>query len=301
MVARTACGSTCCGARRSPNSTSPQRLVLAALIPELSEEVVHLDDPNRLYDAVVQVLASIAERAPLVVLLDDVHWLDEQSLALLHFAVRHLADLDVAFVASARGGELDDNVACGRVVAALRRDDALVDLEVGPLAPGTIAELTEPIAPGADTSSIAAATNGNPLFALEMARALARGDEPLSKIDALIGDRLARPRRARAARSCRGSRRLVAGVPPSVLEQLADADRADLVGPFGDLERHGVLHADDDGSVDFAHDLVRTAAYARCRRRGARCCTPGSRRSSVSRRPRRQPGRRHRAARRRRR
>jgi DNA-binding SARP family transcriptional activator len=239
-----------------------QKAVLAALIPELSEEVVQLDDSSRLYDVVVHVLASIAERAPLVVLLDDLHWVDEQSLALLHFTVRQLADLDVSFLASARAAELDDNIACVRVIGALRRDGAVVGLGIGPLAPDTIAELTAPIAPGADTAGIAAVTNGNPLYALEMARALARGDEPLSRIDALIGDRLARLDESASA--------LVLwvaafgrGVPPSVLAQLADTDGAELVGPLSDLERHGVLRADADGGVDFVHDLVRTTAYAR--------------------------------------
>ena len=76
-----------------PELDRAQKAVLASLIPEVSEDVAQLDDPSRLYDAVAYVLASMAGRAPLVVLLDDLHWVDEQSLALLHFAVRHLADV----------------------------------------------------------------------------------------------------------------------------------------------------------------------------------------------------------------
>ena len=79
-------------------------------------------------------------------------WLDEPSFMLLHFAVRHLASSGVAFVVAARPAELEENRASGPVVQALRRDDALTELFLGPLAPATIAELTEPIAPGADTA-----------------------------------------------------------------------------------------------------------------------------------------------------
>ena len=238
------------------------RAALAPLLPELSEAPLQLDDPNRLYDAVALLLGKLAEEAPLAVLVDDVQWLDEPSFMLLHFAVRHLAG-SVAFVVAARPAELEENRASAAVVQALRRDDALSELFLGPLAPATIAELTEPIAPGADTQEIARATHGNPLFALEMARALARGDEPLTgRVDALISDRLARLDDSTSA--------LVPwvaafgrGVPPAVLAQLVERQPAKLFEPIGILERHGVLRSDDNGHIDFVHDLVRRAAYRR--------------------------------------
>jgi DNA-binding SARP family transcriptional activator len=238
------------------------RAALAPLLPELSEAPLQLDDPNRLYDAVALLLGKLAEEAPLAVLVDDVQWLDEPSFMLLHFAVRQLAG-SVAFVVAARQAELEENRASAVVVRALRRDDALSELFLGPLAPSTIAELTEPIAPGADTQEIARATHGNPLFALEMARALARGDEPgTGRVDALISDRLARLDDSASA--------LVPwvaafgrGVPPAVLAQLVERQPAKLFEAIGILERHGVLRSDGNGHIDFAHDLVRRAAYRR--------------------------------------
>jgi DNA-binding SARP family transcriptional activator/tetratricopeptide (TPR) repeat protein len=238
-----------------------ERVRLGPLLPELSDEPCDLDEPNRLYDAVVQVLASLAKDHPVAVMLDDIHWLDEASGALLHFAVRRLADADVAFVATARVAELDDNSACRRVIEALRREDELHELPIGPLASSTIAELTEQIAPGADSSRIAAATNGNPLFAVEMAKAVARGEEPLSnRVDALIGDRLARldehalalvPWAAAFGRA----------LAPNLLAAIANREPAELFEALAELERHGVLRSDANGDVDFVHDLVRTAAY----------------------------------------
>jgi tetratricopeptide (TPR) repeat protein len=44
---------------------------------------------------------------------------------------------------------------------------------------------------------------------------------------------------------------------------VADRDPVELFAALGDLERHGVLRADENGDVDFVHDLVRTAAYQR--------------------------------------
>ncbi|HZQ77740.1 MAG TPA: BTAD domain-containing putative transcriptional regulator [Acidimicrobiia bacterium] len=236
---------------------------LAPLLPELSAERIDLDDAGRLYDAVAALLTQLAERGPVVVLLDDVHWLDEPSAALLHFAVRRLAGRDVAFVATARSGELDDNVACRRVVEALRRDDVLTELPVGPLAVSTIADLTRPIAPDADPVRIARASNGNPLLALEMARALARGDDPLSsRLDGLIADRLGRLSED-AATLVPWLAAFARGIDAALLAEAVEAEATDLFAPLGELERHGVIRPGDDGTYGFSHDLVRDAAYRR--------------------------------------
>ena len=238
------------------------RIGLAALLPELGDAPVELDDPNRLYDAVVRLVRRLAEGGPVAVLMDDVHWLDDPSLALLHFVIRRSADVDVAFLATARPAELDDRASSAGVVQALRRDDKLTKLFVGPLTPVVIAQLTEPIAPGADSDHIARATHGNPLFALEVARALAHGDDPLSRrLDALITDRLARLD-DRATALVPWVAAFGRSVPPSVLAVLVGREPAALFEPLGDLERRGVLRADDEGRIEFVHDLVRQAAYA---------------------------------------
>ena len=110
---------------------------------------------------------------------------------------------------------------------------------------------------------IVRASHGNPLFALEMARAVERGDDPLSgHVDALIGDRLAMlseqgaaliPWLAAFGRS----------ISPAVLAAAMDQEPADLLDPLEDLEAHGIVVAGLDGNYDFAHDLVRDAAYRR--------------------------------------
>jgi tetratricopeptide (TPR) repeat protein len=239
------------------------RTDLTPLLPELGPERVDLDDPGRLYDAVVALVSHLAATARTAVLLDDLHWVDEPSTALLHFAVRRLADQGVAFLATARSAELEDNVACRRVVQALRRDDLLVDLPVGPLQASTIADLTRPIAPDADAARIAQASNGNPLLALEMARALARGEEPLSsRLDALIADRLGRLGDA-AAQLVPWLAAFGRSINPALLADAVDREPADIFDSLGELERHGVLHPSADGAYGFTHDLVRTAAYKR--------------------------------------
>jgi hypothetical protein len=83
-----------------------------------------------------------------------------------------------------------------------------------------------------------------------------------SRVDALVGDRLARlGERAKALVPWLAA--LGRDVPPSLLAQLVEREPAELFESIGDLERHGVLRANDDGNVEFVHDVVRTAAYKR--------------------------------------
>jgi DNA-binding SARP family transcriptional activator len=235
---------------------------LAPLLPELGSERSDVD-PARLHDAVTAALVAMAGDTTVTVLLDDLHWLDESSASLLQYVTRRVEGHAVALVAASRVAELDANSSASRLLGALRRSEQLNSIALGPLDTTAIAVLTDPIAPGADAASIAQASNGNPLFAIEMARGLARGDDALSsRLDALLGDRL--------SRLSTGAAMLVPwlaafgrGAEPAVLADVVNRPVEELVEPLGEMEHHGVLQVLADGTYDFNHDLVRTAAYKR--------------------------------------
>ncbi|NJK75182.1 MAG: AAA family ATPase, partial [Microcoleus sp. SU_5_6] len=121
------------------NANIPPELHL--LLPELARSTpsapdrppAHLPDRSHLFDAVVQLLVESADRAPVMVILDDVQWIDEASSALLHYAIRLLSHSPVRFACTWRSGELEENPALGRVVQALRRDRRLQTIELHPL------------------------------------------------------------------------------------------------------------------------------------------------------------------------
>jgi DNA-binding SARP family transcriptional activator len=66
---------------------------LSRLLPELQVRYPDLPTPTedeliakgRLFEAVAQLLGALAQRAPLVLLVDDLQWVDEASLDLLHY------------------------------------------------------------------------------------------------------------------------------------------------------------------------------------------------------------------------
>ncbi|MEG4056904.1 MULTISPECIES: BTAD domain-containing putative transcriptional regulator [unclassified Microcoleus] len=67
---------------------------LGFLLPELGQPapaspdmpLAPLRERSHLFDAVVQLLAECADRTPVLVILDDIQWIDEASSALLHYA-----------------------------------------------------------------------------------------------------------------------------------------------------------------------------------------------------------------------
>jgi DNA-binding SARP family transcriptional activator len=251
--------------RSAPLPPLPDRLRsdLTPLLPELSGAPTDLEDERRLYDAVAALLALLAGAGQLVVVLDDVHWLDEASAGLLHFTIRALGGKGVVFATSARAGELEANTTVRRLVRDLDRHGQLASAVVPPLPPDAVRTLSESVAAGVDPSPVVAASNGNPLLVVEMARALARGEDLVSnRVDALIDERL-------------GSLGDVAGslvpwlaafgrdVAPGLLADLAGLPTADLLPPLEELERHGILRATPDGTYDFGHDLVREVSYRR--------------------------------------
>lgn len=251
--------------RSLPLPPLPERLRsdLASLLPELSGEPSDLEDERRLYDAVAALLALLAGTGPLAVVLDDIHWLDEASAGLLHFTLRALGGNGVVFATAARTGELEANTTVRRLVRDLDRRDQLVSTTLLPLPPDAVRTLTEAVAAGVDPSPVVAAGNGNPLLVVEMARALARGEDLVSgRVDALIGDRLDGlgdvagslvPWLAAFGRD----------VAPGLLGTIAGLPLADLLSALAELERHGILRVTADGTYDFSHDLVREVSYRR--------------------------------------
>src|SRR5205807_1204791 len=81
---------------------------LSRLVPELSRRVGPLDEPPpaepeleryRLFDAVASLLAAESRRAPVVLLLEDLHWADQPTLLLLRHLARWPEPTAVAIVA----------------------------------------------------------------------------------------------------------------------------------------------------------------------------------------------------------
>lgn len=127
----------------------------------------------QLVDAVVALLDAAARRRPLLVVLEDLHWADQESLHLLELVAAHLRDAPVAFVVTIR---LPNDVADdpgGHLLAGLARLGAhrvtLRGLDADDVRT-YIAEATGRTVSAELASAVAERTDGNPFYITEMVR-----------------------------------------------------------------------------------------------------------------------------------
>lgn len=238
------------------------RSALSPLLPQWGDG--SLADRQELFEGVVALLAKLGAEAPVTLILDDLHWLDEASAALLHFAIReHGAGSRVSFATAGRTIELEENAAVRGLVRALRRARRITELELGPLDTGSTAMLARAIAPGADARRVYADSGGNPLYTIEVARALARqGASTTDTLDRLIAERLADlPPSARELLPWAAA--LGRSFDLELLSRVVEVKPTELTHQIAELERHRVLQPTDpsSGAYDFTHDLIREGAY----------------------------------------
>ena len=205
------------------------------------------------------LLAAAAERQPLLVVVDDVHWLDRPSADALRFAVRRLLADKVAVVVATRVEKGAEGVLPGAeeiVLAPLGLDTAqsLLEDAVGHTIP---AEVMHPLH---------AATHGNPLALVELPEILTPGQllghEPLA--DPLpAGAGVERAFAGRAERLPAATRRALLLLALATVDRLEVVARAlaglglgtDVLEPAEDAR----LVEIEAARVRFRHPLVRSA------------------------------------------
>jgi DNA-binding CsgD family transcriptional regulator len=220
-------------------------------------------DPLLVGAAVLTLLSDLAEQAPLLVLVDDAHWLDRASAAALLFAARRLAEEAVVLLFAVRDGE------------GAFPETGLPELRPAPLDAGDAAALLAELhadlaAPARDR--ILAEAAGNPLALLALPGALTAaeraGEPPPPGFPVAlrpVGSRVQDAYRRRIEQLPEPTRMLLlvaAADDQDAVGVLLRAARALGAGP-ADLEpaeRAGLV-AVDGTEVRFRHPLIRAAAY----------------------------------------
>jgi DNA-binding SARP family transcriptional activator/predicted ATPase len=221
-------------------------------------------DRIQLFEAVVSLLTQLSSRAPIAVLIDDLQWVDESSVSLLHYVIRAFdTPHRVMFAATARPSELSDNEPAQRLINSVARERRLEEISLGPLDEMAGAALAKSLAPGHDVTSVVAVSEGNPLFTLELARALANGQTAVPEsIESVLAEHLSRPEgpaRALLPWAAALGREFDIGV----LTRCLKLSPGEWDGALAELERCGIIRCIGAARYDFSHDLVRSAAYRR--------------------------------------
>ncbi len=139
-------------------------------------------EPNqarlRLFDATSRLLARLSNRQPLLLVLDDLHWIDDASLELLGYLVRNSQGHPILICGTIRQEERDEQHPLTRLIWALSRQHLVERIELAPLPPQATADLLAALLglskpPEALAGPIFQYAEGNPFFVEELVRMLA--------------------------------------------------------------------------------------------------------------------------------
>ena len=247
-----------------PRLPSPQAQALAAVL--LRKEPSERADPRTTAAGLVSIVTALAAKAPLVIAVDDVQWLDSASARALEFAARRLPAQAGLLLTRRSDGPEETPLHLDRALP----EERLLRIVPTPLSLGALHHLIESrlgtAPPRPKLIRILEASRGNPFFALEIARALPVGEDhygldPLpvpSSLQELVASRL--PELPPSARELV----LVASAlsrPTLAKVEAAVGSSMDVPAALLAAEEAGVLHTERE-TIRFTHPLLASAVYA---------------------------------------
>ena len=167
---------------------------LSRLLPELSAAVgapegAAQDARHRLFEAVAAAIGQAAQRTPLLLIVEDLHWADAATLQMLGHVIRTVGWAPLLVAGSLRDEGADAAPALQTLLGELRRERRLETLLLTGLSEQEAGELAAAWLGSKPSRDLAAAlrgrTGGNPLFLEELVRHLVESDSERSSAELL--------------------------------------------------------------------------------------------------------------------
>jgi DNA-binding SARP family transcriptional activator len=217
-----------------------------------------LANRDRLFDALSDAISTRARTQPVALLFDDLQWADESSASALHYVVRTNRDRPLLGIFAGREDELRDNAPMRRTLRELRQFGLLEDLKLGPLAPEDVRKLIHASSPEANSERLSQQCGGNPLLAIELARAEVAGDSART-LSALVHERLARFDK-QGGEVLRWAAVLAPRIHAATLARLTGLDWNQIGEALQTAARQSMLRQ-IEGRFSFSHDLITRGIY----------------------------------------
>jgi DNA-binding CsgD family transcriptional regulator/tetratricopeptide (TPR) repeat protein len=267
---------------------------LVRILPDLTVRVGELPAPvaadadterHRLHTAVIDLLAGVSRRSPILLVLEDLHWADAPTLFLLRHLVRSCADVRMLLLATFRDTQADAEELF-ETLADVSRSEGVVRMRLTELSGDDVAEFVERttgVEVGPELSgAIGVLTGGNAFLLTELWRELVE-TEALEVMGGAVRltrplEELGTPETVREVVSQRFSRLAPATTELLELGAVGGADFAlATLRKASRLAEGELLDAIDEGvrsgmieqvsarglSYRFTHELVRRALYDR--------------------------------------
>jgi DNA-binding SARP family transcriptional activator/pimeloyl-ACP methyl ester carboxylesterase/tetratricopeptide (TPR) repeat protein len=239
-----------------------------ALRPLVSE-LPWVDGRSQLhvFEETLAVLSGLAADAPVLLVLEDLHWADPTTLDLVVFLAHNIDERRVLLLGTYRSDEASSAQRVQRLADGVRRSGSTLFIELGAFGREELAALLAARAgappPAPVTDAIVARSEGNPFFAEEL---LAAAGDETAELPHGLRDLLLR-RIAQLDRTTQDLLRLAAAAGRDVDYPLLCAAAALAVREVRESLRraveHGVLVADQaTGTYGFRHALLAEAIYS---------------------------------------
>ncbi len=253
----------------------PQLEELARVLPEVLVENPAIPRPQPLtegwqrghfYDSLNAVFAGA--RKPLLLVIDDLQWCDQDSFEWLHSLFRAESGGAVLVVGTVRSEETDRNHPFTRLYSELQRSGQAMELPLLPLDPEETAALGSQVAGrqlnAAELAGLYRSTRGNPLFVVESVRAGLQDPSTVktgSRVHAVIAARLAQltpPAYELAGLAATAGQ----AFSFDLLAKATDWDEDSLSRALDELWQRRIIEGKGAAQYDFTHDRLREVANA---------------------------------------
>ena len=265
---------------------------LAQIVPEITTRI-HIGESAgsatpegrryHLFEAAAQLLAAASHSAPILLVVDDLHWADRGSLLFLRHMIRSTRHAPICILITHRNDVPEWSEEFRDLVESLRREHTPARIALHRLSDDDVRDIIEAWigrdAPPALTRLIARHTEGNPLFVVEMLKHLdevgavmtrADSDQPVTLADVglpegirhLIGRRLERlgptTRRLLTIAAVMGREFRL-----SVVEGLVDVGEDAVLDAMDEALAAGIVTEEPGvpGNFSFTHTLIRETLY----------------------------------------
>jgi DNA-binding SARP family transcriptional activator len=264
---------------------------VSRLVPNLLEDHSDISPPGplverwqqqRLFEALARAILGTGR--PLLLLLDDIHWCDRETLTFLHYLLLFNPQAPLLLVATMRSEEVTPEHPLTSWLLTLRRDRLVTECPLAPLDATATALLARQVAgrdlPVSLASVLYQETEGNPLFVVETVRAgvLERQREPLpthltsndegASTAPLIPATIQAVIAARLAQLSPGARAVVSiaavigrSFTFDVLLRASEQDEDALVQTLDEVWQRRIVREQGRDAYDFSHEKLREGAY----------------------------------------
>lgn len=220
---------------------------------------------HRFFEGLARALIGVDR--PVLLVLDNLHWCDEETLAFLAFCLGLDPGARILVAATLRDDDQDRDGDLADWIVRMRASGLLAELPLAPLEIADTAQLAETVSGrtlgDSDAALLHATTGGFPLYIVEAMRAsedAGDGSRPVGDLTSVLNGRL---------ESLAGPARDIACLASAVgtdfsldlLTEASDLNAGAVVRAVDELWRRRIVRETGDG-YDFSHDLLRDAAYA---------------------------------------